>query len=148
MRFLYVLAVFMRPLRRLCASALLLCFGTVSLVGHGLHLLPGLAHHHPGQACGGHCHVGHCHCEHEEADAESEFVSHEDCDSAAPGLGSCDHGCAVCAFMAQGQSCSQYVELPLSKEGVFAHEAPHCLRLAASLCAAYSPRAPPQLGAI
>jgi hypothetical protein len=72
--------------RQFASQILLTVFGTVSVLGTGLHLLPGCGHSHgPGHRCTAHDHTCHHHAE--KPDTESGVSeSHSDC--------------AICRFLA------------------------------------------------
>lgn len=74
--------------RQFASSALLAVFGTVSLLGDGLHLLSGCDHHH----APAHCCAAHAHCEHHHA-AQSECA-----------IGPADSDCPICQFLAIPQA--------------------------------------------
>ena len=82
--------------RRFAAPVFVAVFGTVSLLGTGLHLLPGCNHFHDHAAAN--C-CAHSHCGHQHAESGPSEISAPDTD------------CAICQFLAIPQVLTPAVEI-------------------------------------
>ena len=89
-------------IRQFAAPVLLTVFGTVSLLGTGLHLLPGCGHIHlPGHHCAAHDH-GYAH-DHSYA---HDLYCHHDGEESSPAVGGSHEDCAICQLLAIPQTLS------------------------------------------
>lgn len=132
--------------RKSLALLLTASFSALSLVGQGLHLVPGLDHSPAHSACHSHCHVGHEH--HAGHGHAHDAPGHSAHAGDEPGIrvdsaGDCD-GCSICSFFAQGQQRSlPGPEINLAQLG---YRDPAIVFVSAQLpiLGAYSSRAPPE----
>jgi hypothetical protein len=123
-------------IRQFAAPVLLTVFGTVSLLGTGLHLLPGCGHFHlPGHHCSGHDWIG------------QELCCDHGADVSAPAVGESHDDCAICQLLAIPQTLTPPPAMvaggvrfePLAEATI--------LEPSISIWRPYGARAPPRLSA-
>jgi len=85
-------------IRQFAAPVLLTVFGTVSLLGTGLHLLPGCGHFHlPGHQCSVHDWTG-------QGWKGHELYDHHVVEGSTPAIGESHDDCAICQLLAIPQT--------------------------------------------
>lgn len=140
--------------RKSLTWSLLATFSALSLVGQGLHLLPGLGHGPFSEPCSGdlgHRHSSHCssaraHVHHTHIATKQRLdkaYRYRQPSSERVSLGTCGGPCSICTFFAQGQLIDCPALLPgLARLG---YRDPGALPVVVSvnLIRAYSSRAPP-----
>jgi hypothetical protein len=118
----------MSLIRQFAVPAFLAVFGTVSLLGSGLHLLPGCGHAHGGSTCCG-IHASECR-------RHSPQNSRE--------LGKSASDCPICRFLATPRTAPPPPAIVVCGLYVDSHPSATTVRPAIERASTYGARAPPQ----
>ena len=135
----------MRSFRKAFHWIAVLSFGTLSVSGQALHLLPGFSHGVHAKS------ERHCCCSHrghKHAPSESHAGDHRGIAPHKIAYSDCDGACQICAYLAQGRLKPDRARPP-ERAGVVSLRGLHCPLIYVTRTARpYSPRGPPLLVAL